>query len=104
MLATLYLIIAIILEVAGTTSMKLSHGFTKPLPSILIFVFYLFSFIALTLSLKKLEISVAYAIWAGLGTLLIAIIGVVFFHETMTAIKMGSLSLIIIGVMGLKLG
>lgn len=83
--------------------MKLSHGFSKPVPSILIFVFYLFSFMALTLSLKRLEISVAYAIWAGLGTLLIAIIGAVFFHETMTLMKIGSLLLIIFGVMGLKM-
>ncbi len=103
-MAIVYLVLAILLEVAGTTSMKLANGFTKPVPSILLFVFYLLSFICLTLSLKRLEISVAYAIWAGLGTSLIAIIGVFYFHEPMTLIKLGALGLIIVGVMGLRLG
>jgi small multidrug resistance pump len=104
MLTFFYLILAILLEVAGTTSMKLSDGFTKILPSLLIFVFYILSFAFLTLSLKRLEVSVAYAIWSGLGTLLIAIIGVTFFHESMTMIKMISLGLVIMGVVGLRLG
>lgn len=104
MIDVLYLVLAILLEVAGTTSMKLAYGFTKPVPSILLFVFYILSFIFLTLSLKRLEISVAYAIWAGLGTSLIAIIGVFYFHEPMTIVKLASLSLIIVGVMGLRLG
>lgn len=104
MIAFFYLILAIVLEVAGTTSMKLADGFTKPVPSTLLFVFYLLSFICLTLSLKRLEVSVAYAIWAGLGTSLIAVIGVFYFHEPMTLIKLGSLALIIVGVMGLRLG
>jgi small multidrug resistance pump len=103
-MAIVYLVLAILLEVAGTTSMKLANGFTKPVPSILLFVFYLLSFICLTLSLKRLEISVAYAIWAGLGTSLIAIIGVFYFHEPMTLIKLGALGLIVVGVMGLRLG
>lgn len=104
MLTLFYLLLAIFLEVAGTTSMKLSHGFTKVGPSISIFVFYLLSFGFLTLSLKRLEISFAYAVWSGLGTLLIAIIGVTFFHEPMTFLKAISLLLIISGVIGLRLG
>jgi len=64
----LILIAAIILEVAGTTAMKLSDGFTRPLPSVLLVVFYLFSLAALTLALKRIDVSVAYAIWAGVGT------------------------------------
>lgn len=104
MLSTCYLILAILLEVAGTTSMKLSEGFSKIGPSILIFIFYIFSFIFLTLSLRRLEVSIAYAIWSGLGTLLIAMIGVYFFHEPMNMIKAFSLGLIIVGVVGLRLG
>lgn len=103
MLTALYLILAILLEVAGTTSMKLSQGFSQVGPSILIFVFYIFSFVFLTLSLKRLELSMAYAVWSGLGTTLIAVIGVVFFHEPMTAIKIVSLLLVILGVVGLEL-
>lgn len=103
MIASVYLLLAILLEVAGTTSMKLSDGFTRLTPSICIFVFYVFSFIFLTLSLKRLEVSLAYAIWSGLGTLLVAIIGVFFFNEPMTMIKASSLMLIILGVIGLRL-
>jgi small multidrug resistance pump len=103
MIASIYLLLAILLEVAGTTSMKLSDGFTRLTPSICIFVFYVFSFIFLTLSLKRLEVSLAYAIWSGLGTLLVAIIGVFFFNEPMTMIKASSLMLIILGVIGLRL-
>lgn len=104
MTAGFYLLLAILLEVAGTTSMKLSNGFTQWVPSTFIFVFYILSFTFLTLSLKRLEVSLAYAIWSGLGTLLIALIGVFFFHEGMTVMKVMSLCLIIIGVVGLRLG
>jgi small multidrug resistance pump len=99
----LYLVGAITLEVAGTTSMKLSEGFSKLTPSILIFVFYAISFCLLTLALKTIDVSLAYAIWSGLGTALIAIIGFSYFHETMTLLKVASILLIIIGVIGLNL-
>ena len=99
----LYLILAILLEVSGTTCMKLSEGFTKTVPSILLFIFYTLSFGALTLALKKLDVSVAYAVWSGMGTALIATIGVLWFKEPVTALKLISLALIIIGVVGLNL-
>ena len=104
MLSTIYLILAILFEVAGTTSMKLSHGFNKLGPSICIFIFYMISFTFLTLTLKRLEVGVAYAAWSGLGTLLIALIGVMYFNEPMTIIKAISLGLIVFGVIGLRLG
>ena len=99
----LYLALAIVLEVTGTTSMKLSEGFTKIVPSILMFVFYLASIAALTLALKKIDVSVAYAVWAGLGTALIAVIGIVYFHESATLLKITSILLIVTGVVGLHL-
>lgn len=104
MLHWVLLIAAIVLEVAGTTSMKLSAGFTKLIPSAMLFVFYAAAFTALTLALKKIEVSVAYAVWSGLGTALIALIGVVYFRESLTAIKVVSLLLIVAGVVGLNLG
>lgn len=100
----LFLAGAIILEVAGTTSMKLSQGFTRIVPSILIFVFYAASFAALTLALKKIEVSIAYAVWSGVGTALIGAIGIFHFREHATALKLISMLLIIIGVIGLNLG
>jgi small multidrug resistance pump len=99
----LYLALAIFLEVAGTTCMKLSEGFTRMTPSILLFVFYTLSFGMLTLALKRIDVSVAYAVWSGVGTALIATIGVLWFKEPMTALKLISLALIIVGVVGLNL-
>ena len=99
-----YLALAILLEVAGTTCMKLSDGFTKMVPSILLFVFYTLSFGMLTLALKRIDVSIAYAVWSGVGTALIATVGVLWFREPMTALKLISLGLIIIGVVGLNLG
>lgn len=98
----LYLLLAIFTEVAGTTSMKLSRGFTELEPSIFIFIFYALSLGFLTLSLKKLEIGFAYAIWSGVGTLLIFFIGISLFHEPITLLKSLALCCIIIGVIGLK--
>lgn len=94
---------AIVLEVSGTVSMKLSDGFTKLVPSILIFVFYAASFAVLTLALKKIDVSVAYAVWAGVGTALIAVVGILYFKEPLSALKVFSIFLIIAGVIGLNL-
>ncbi|AYV70072.1 hypothetical protein C2I06_24525 [Niallia circulans] len=98
----LYLCLAIVFEVAGTTSMKLSEGLTKLLPSILLIFFYLNSLVFLTLALKTIEISVAYAIWSGIGILIISIIGVYYFNESLSLVKITAIFLIIIGVVTLN--
>lgn len=98
----LYLAAAILFEVAGTTSMKLAQGFTRPLPSVLIFVFYGLAFVALTLTLKKMDISVAYSVWSGVGTALIAAIGFFWFQEPLTPVRLACIALIVIGVVGLN--
>lgn len=98
-----YLAGSILLEVAGTTCMKLSDGFAKIVPSILVFAFYGLSFTIFSFALKKIDVSVAYAIWSGVGTVLITIIGVLHFKESVTVIKIACIGLIIIGVVGLNL-
>lgn len=98
-----YLILAILLEVSGTTCLKLSQGFTKLLPSVLLFILYGFSFTSFSLALKKLDVSVAYAVWSGLGTTLIATVGILWFREPLSALKIISIGLIILGVIGLRL-
>ncbi|MEH2106647.1 DMT family transporter [Nostoc sp.] len=98
----IYLILAILFEVSGTTCMKLSQGFTKIVPSVLIFVFYGLCFTFLTFALKRLEVSLAYSVWAGLGTILIAIIGIIWFHESATLLKLLSIAFIIMGVIGIN--
>lgn len=100
-MAWVILFIGIVLEVIGTTSMKLSDGLTRPFYSVMMFVCYALSLGAIALALKQLEVSLVYAIWAGLGTALIAAIGVVYFHEPLTALKLVSIGLIIAGVVGL---
>jgi small multidrug resistance pump len=94
---------AIVLEVAGTTCMKLSRGFSVLIPSVLTFAFYWASLAALTIAVKTVPISSAYAIWSGLGTTLTAIIGVVHFNDPINTIKIVSLGLVILGVIGLNL-
>ena len=99
----IYLLLAIVAEVAGTTFVKLSEGFTKLLPSVLIFVFYGMSLGFLGLALKKVDLSLAYAIWSGLGIAFIASVGILWFKEPVTAMKIISLGLIVAGVAGLNL-
>ena len=103
MLHWLYLAAAILFEVAGTISMKLSDGFTRMIPSITLFVCYAASFTALTFSLKKIDLSIAYAVWAGVGTALVVLVGIVYFRESVTVMKSASICLIILGVVGLHL-
>ena len=99
----LYLAVAILSEVAGTTCMKLSAGFTRATPSVLIWVFYGVCFYFLTLTLKKVDVSVAYAIWSGVGTALMATIGVLYFREPISMLKVVGLVAIIGGVIALNL-
>ena len=95
--------IGIVFEVLGTICMKLADGFQKLWPSIFVFVFYLLCLVCLVFVLKKLNVSVAYAIWSGLGTALIAIIGMYWFKEPVTTIKVISILLIVAGILGLEL-
>lgn len=99
----LLLTLAIVLEVTGTTNMKLSEGFSKVLPTIFVFVFYGLSIGVLTLALNRIEVSVAYAVWSGMGTALVAVVGMLVFKEPVTAAKLGGLALIVVGVAILNL-
>ncbi len=99
----LFLGLTIISEVTGTTMMKLSEGYTKLVPSILSFVFYIASLALLTMTLKYLGIGITYSIWSGVGIVLVTIIGYLLFKEPITPQKILFISLIITGVVGLKL-
>lgn len=99
----IWLVLAILFEVSGTTCLKYSFGFTKLIPSLMTIFFYILSFSLLGLALKKMEVGLAYAIWSGLGTGLIAIVGILFFGESSSLIKIVSLILIVLGVIGLNI-
>ncbi|ANH90956.1 MULTISPECIES: multidrug efflux SMR transporter [unclassified Streptomyces] len=100
----LFLAGAIAAEVAGTTAMKYSEGFSRLGPSVLTALGYLISFGLLAQTLKTLNVGTAYAIWSGIGTAAIAAIGVVFLGEGMTLTKAAGVALIIVGVVVLNLG
>jgi small multidrug resistance pump len=99
--AWLVLGLAILFEVSGTISMRLSEGFTRLTPSILIFAFYAVSFFLNTLVIRTLGLSVVYAVWSGVGTVLTALIGTLYFKEPAGALKIGSTILIVAGVIGM---
>ena len=96
------LTIAILAEVAGTVALKYANGFTNLGPSALVVAGYGLSFWMLALVLRDLPIGLTYAVWAAVGTALIAAIGVVAFGEPATTMKLLSLALIIAGTVGLN--
>lgn len=98
-----YLAAAIVFEVGGSTAMKLSQGLTRPWPIAGMIVFYGVAFACNAMALKRLDLSVTYAIWSGMGTALVAIVGMTYFKEPMSALRIGSIVLIIFGVCGLAL-
>jgi len=100
----LFLAAAIVLEVAGTISMKLSHGFAQAVPSVLLFLFYGASFTCLNFALRTIEVSVAYAIWSALGLILVAAIGILVLRESASALKLASIVLIVVGVVAVYAG
>ncbi len=94
---------AIVVEVLATTALKLSVGFTKLWPSVATVVGYVISFVLLAQTLKSIDVGTAYAIWSAVGTALIVLIGIVFFHESASLVRMLGIALIIIGVVLLNL-
>ncbi len=97
------LCIAIIAEVIGTTMLKTSEQFTKVIPSIIVIVCYGTSFYFLSLVLKTIQLGVAYAIWSGVGIILIAILGIIYFKQIPDIPAVIGMLLIIAGVVTINL-
>lgn len=102
-MAYLFLALAIILEVCGTICMKLSDGFSKPLPVVGTCLTYIACFYFLSLSLKTIPLGIAYAAWAGLGLVLSNVIAVVFFKQHFDLATGIGIALILAGVIVLNL-
>ncbi|ASU60819.1 DMT family transporter [Nocardiopsis dassonvillei] len=101
----LWLAGAIIAEVIATTSLKLSEGFSRPLPSVVVVVGYVGAFLMLSQSLTRgINLGVAYGVWAAVGIALVAVIGTLLFGESLTWVQIGGIAMIIAGVMALELG
>lgn len=99
----IYLALAIVFEVLGTTSMKFSNGMKNIKFDIIMLIFYLLSLSMLSMALKNWEVGVAYAIWSGIGITLITTIGILFFNETISISKVFFIVLILVGAIGLNL-
>jgi small multidrug resistance pump len=102
-MAYVLLAVAILAEVAGTTSLKFSNGFTRLWPSLATLVGYGLSFYLLSLVLRSVPVGTAYAIWSAAGTALIATIGILFLGESATLLRLLGIALVIIGVVVLNL-
>ena len=98
-----YLFLAIIFETIGTTLLKVSNGYTVLLPSIGTVVGYILCFYFLALAFKTIDISIAYAVWGAVGIVLVSLIGLFFFHETFSPLKILFIVLIIVSTVGLRL-
>ena len=101
--ASILLALAIAAEVLGTVALRQSDGFSRPLASTAAVVGYVLAFALLAPVLEQLDIGLVYAIWAGVGTALIAVIGVLAWGEPAGAIKVLSIAAVIAGVVGLNL-
>jgi multidrug transporter EmrE-like cation transporter len=94
----LFLIGAILCEVAGTMLLPFSQNFTKLIPTTLLTIFYLTAFYLLTFVVNKLPIAIVYATWSGLGIFTIAILGYIFFKQTLAWQAIVGMFLIVVGV------
>jgi small multidrug resistance pump len=99
----LILFFAIIFEVGGTLTLKFTEGMTRLWPTLLMFTLYLLSLFGLSLAVARIPVGTAYAVWSGLGTLIVAIVGVLWFREQVTLLRLLSAAFIIVGVAGLYL-
>lgn len=93
-----HLAIAIITEVIGTNLMKASNGFAKPLPTVLTVIAYTVCFYSLAQCLKSINLSIAYALWGGLGIILTTIVSVIVWHNRVTIPELIGIGLIVVGV------
>ena len=94
----LYLAVAIVAEVVGTAALKSSEGFSRPTPSVVVVLGYLVAFYFLSLTLRTIPVGVAYAVWSGVGIVLISLIAWLAFGQSLDAPAMAGMALIIAGV------
>lgn len=99
----MYLFIAILAEVVGTSALKAAEGFTKWLPSLIVIVGYGVAFYFLSVSLKSIPMGIGYAIWSGVGIVLISLIGYLVYKQSLDLPAIIGIALILIGVLVIQL-
>ncbi|WP_209539270.1 DMT family transporter [Billgrantia sulfidoxydans] len=103
MMAFVYLALAIVAEVVATSALKATDGFTRPGPSLLVVVGYAIAFFMLSLVLRTIPVGIAYAIWAGLGIVLVALVGIVVYGQRPDLPAVLGIGLIVTGVVVIQL-
>jgi small multidrug resistance pump len=98
----LYLSIAILAEVIATSSLKAAEGFTRLTPSLIVVFGYGTAFYFLSLTLRTMQVGTAYAIWSGVGTVLVSLIAWILFNQKLDAAAIAGITLIIAGVVIIK--
>ena len=101
--AYLILFFAIVFEVVATSLVKVSNGFSNPLPTAILLVFYGMSFYLLSLSVREIPLGIAYAIWSGVGIVIISIAGAFIFKQHLDAPAIGGITLIMLGCLIINL-
>ncbi len=96
------LIIAGLFEVAWATTLKSTHGWTKLWPSVATIALMIVSFLLLARAMRDLPAGTSYAVWTGIGTVGVAILGIVLYSEPATLVRVGCMGLIVLGIVGLK--
>ncbi|HYD69326.1 multidrug efflux SMR transporter [Azospirillum sp.] len=99
----IYLSVAIVFEIVGTTAMKMSDGMTRLGPGVTVVACYAVAFAMLAQALKTMEVGIAYAVWSAVGTAVVAVIGVALFGESASPMKLAGIALIVAGVVSLRL-
>ena len=102
-LAWALLLVAGLLEIVWSISMKASQGFTKHHFTVITLVAAALSFWLLGLALRQLPVGTAYAVWTGIGAVGAAVLGIAFFGESISAARIGCITLIVLGILGLKI-
>ena len=98
----IYLIIAIITEVIATSALKESEGFTKAIPSLIVIIGYSMTFYFMSLTLREMSVGITYAIWSGMGILLITLIGYFRYNQMLDAPAVLGMSFIALGIIILR--
>ena len=102
-MAFVYLALAIVAEVIATSALKATEGFTRPWPSLIVVVGYALAFYMLSLVLRTMPVGIAYAIWAGLGIVLVAVVGLVVYGQRPDLPAVIGIGLIVAGVLIIQL-
>jgi quaternary ammonium compound-resistance protein SugE len=102
-IAWIFLLLAGFFEICFTIALKFSQGFTKIVPSIITVIFIVLSFFSVSQAMKSIPIGTAYAVWAGIGAAGTVVCGILFFGDSYHIIRLISIFLIIVGIIGLKL-